>query len=245
MLYAEIRFAPILHIKNGLAPESVVEIVCQSVSENMIRTGVHAGLILCTLRHLSEKQSFTTAELVKKFIDSTPVVGFDIAADEAGFPIDNHIKAFQYAIKKDIPRTAHAGEARGPSSMWETLEYFKPIRIGHGVRSIEDEQLVDHLISTNIHLEVCPTCNIQTDVFETFSDHPIDKLFKHGVSIGINTDARTLTNISLTEEYLKLQNTFGWGKKEFKQCNLNALSHAFIDETEKKDLITNFNINYK
>ncbi|MCK5034118.1 MAG: adenosine deaminase, partial [Calditrichia bacterium] len=112
-------------------------------------------------------------------------------------------------------------------------------RIGHGVRSIEDEQLVDHLISTNIHLEVCPTCNIQTDVFETFSDHPIDKLFKHGVSIGINTDARTLTNISLTEEYLKLQNTFGWGKKDFKQCNLSTLSHAFINETEKKDLITN------
>ena len=244
VIYAEIRFAPLLHIETGLAPELVVETVCQSVYENMIRTGVHAGLILCTLRHFSEKQSFTTAELVKKYIDSTPVVGFDIAADEAGFPVDNHIKAFQYTIKNDIPRTAHAGEARGPSSMWETLKYFRPTRIGHGVRSIEDEKLVDHLINTNIHLEVCPTCNIQTDVFETFSDHPIDKLFKQGISVGINTDARTLSNISLTEEYLKLQNTFGWGINEFKKCNINALNHAFISESEKEDLRNKLNNEY-
>jgi adenosine deaminase len=236
VIYAEIRFAPLLHIENGLSPEEVVETTCRAVEKNKERTGIKAGLVLCTLRHFSENQSLKTAELVKKYMNSTSVVGFDIAADEAGFPIDKHIKAFELAIKHDIPRTAHAGEARGPTSIRETLENFKPSRIGHGVRCIEDNELIDYLKKNNIHLEVCPTCNIQTDVFQKYSDHPIDYLYKHGVSIGINTDARTLTNISLTEEYLKLQNTFGWGKDEFKQCNLNALSHAFISESEKEEM---------
>ena len=244
VIYTEIRFAPLLHTEHGLTAEEVVEAVCRAVENNIEQTGIQAGVILCTLRHFNEKQSFETAELVKKYINSTPVVGFDIAADEAGFPIDNHIKAFQYAFKNDIPRTAHAGEARGPSSMWETLENFKPNRIGHGVRCIENNKLIDHLIDNNIHLEVCPTCNIQTDVFDSYSDHPINRLFKSGVSVGINTDARTLTNISLTEEYLKLQETFGWGKNEFKQCNMNALKHAFISKSQGEELINRINNAY-
>jgi len=237
VIYTEIRFAPLLHMENGLSAEEVVETVCKAIEKNTKSTGIKAGLILCTLRHFSEGQSLKTAQLVNKYINSTPVVGFDIAADEAGYSINNHIEAFEFAIKNDIPRTAHAGEARGPESMWETLKYFKPIRIGHGVRSIEDKNLIDFLITNNIHLEVCPTCNIQTDVFEKYSDHPINKLLNQGVSVGINTDARTLSNISLTEEYLKLQDTFGWGKKEFKQCNINALSHAFIEKSEREELL--------
>lgn len=232
VIYAEIRFAPLLHIQNGLAPEKVIETVADAVEENIKNSGIHTGLILCTLRHFSEEQSLQTVKLTKKYLDSTPVVGFDIAADEAGFPIDNHIKAFEYAIKNDVPRTAHAGEALGPKSMWETLHNFKPTRIGHGVRSIEDDQLIEYLIKNEIHLEICPTCNIQTNVFDKYSDHPINELFKNGISLGINTDARTLTKISLTKEYSKLQKVFGWGKQEFKQCNLNAIKNAFIKDKE-------------
>jgi adenosine deaminase len=242
VIYAEIRFAPLQHTEKGLSAEKIVETVCKAFEMNSERTGIKAGLLLCTLRHFSEEQSLKTAGLTKQYIDSTPVVGFDIAADEAGFPIDNHIKAFEYAIKNDIPRTAHAGEARGPDSMWETLQNFRPTRIGHGVRSIKDEKLVEYLIENNIHLEVCPACNIQIDVFDTYSDHPINQLFKQGVSVGINTDARTLTNISLTEEYLKLHDTFGWGIDEFKKCNINALNHAFITENEKEDLRIKLNV---
>jgi adenosine deaminase len=163
-------------------------------------------------------------------------VGFDLAADEAGFPINNHKKAFQYAIKKDIPRTAHAGEARGAESVWETLENFNPQRLGHGVRSIEDSKLIDRLIENQIHLEVCPTCNIQTNIFREYQEHPIDFLYSKGVSIGINTDARSLVNISLTEEYSKLMKVFNWEIIDLFKCNQNALNHAFISEEEKKVL---------
>ena len=85
-------------------------------------------------------------------------------------------------VVKDIPRTAHAGEARGAESVWETLVHFKPQRIGHGVRSAEDKELIEFLVKNEIHLEICPTSNIKTDIYKEYSDHPIDFLFKSGVS---------------------------------------------------------------
>jgi adenosine deaminase len=236
VLYAELRFAPLEHLENGLTPEEVVETVLDSVSNMSKKTGIEAGIILCTLRHYSEKQSLQTVQLVKKYLTSSRMAGFDLAADEAGFPIDEHISAFSYAIKHEIPRTAHAGEARGSESMWETLRNFMPSRIGHGVRSIEDPNLVEYLIDHKIHLEVCPSCNIQTDVYDKYGDHPVDKLLRQGVSVGINTDARSLVNVSLAKEYDRLQEAFGWGLEEFLSCNLSALSQAFLSQEKKRFL---------
>ena len=245
VIYAEIRFAPLLHTENGLSSEEVVEIVADSVRNCISSMGIKAGIILCTLRHFSEAQSMKTVILVEKYINSTPVAGFDIASDEAGYPIDANIKAFEHAIKKDIPRTAHAGEAKGPESVWETLRHFQPTRIGHGVRSIEDRKLVEYLAKKRIHLEICPTSNVQINVFGEYSDHPIDSLYKSGVSVGINTDARALVNMTLTGEYAKITNVFGWNIDDFHKCNLNALNGAFIGEGEKQELRNTLNIGFE
>jgi len=236
VIYAEIRFAPLIHLAKGLLPEEVVEIVADESTECLNVTGIKAGIILCTLRHFSEKESLQTVKLVKRFIENSPVAGFDIAADEGGYAIDANKEAFLYAIKHDLPRTAHAGEAKGPESIWETINVFKPSRIGHGVRSIEDKNLVEYLIKNDIHLEICPTCNIQTNVFNQYKDHPINFLYNSGVSLGINTDGRTLANVSLSEEYKNLINTFNWGAEHLTKCNLNAISKSFIPEQEKKYL---------
>jgi adenosine deaminase len=236
ILYAEIRFAPLLHTEQGLSAENVVATVETATKTASQATGVEARLILCTLRHFSQKQSLETVKLVEQF-KGTYVAGFDIAGDEAGFPMDAHISAFQYAAAHNIPSTAHAGEAHGPKSIWETLQHFHPLRLGHGVRSIEDPTLLEHLRQHNIHLEICPTCNVQTDVCPTYPDHPINNIYDAGLSIGVNTDTRTMTNITLTQEYEKLHRTFGWEKEQFLQCNLHALGAAFISESVKQQLI--------
>jgi adenosine deaminase len=235
VIYAEIRFAPLLHLRQGLTPERVVRIVEESVSGSVEKTGIEARLILCTLRHFTEEQSMKTVELVEKF-RGTRVTALDLGADEAGFPIAAHIPAFRYARERGIPFTAHAGEAKGPESVWETLEHFQPSRIGHGVRSIEDPVLVEELKNKNIHLEVCPTCNVQIGVFDRYADHPIDRLYHAGVSVGINTDARTITNISLSDEYEKLRQVFGWGAGHFFRCNRGALAAAFLPGPQKRAL---------
>ncbi len=227
VIYAEIRFAPLLHLRQGLSPADVVRTVEESVSRCVKETGIEARIILCTLRHYSKEQSMATVKLAGQFI-GTRVAALDLSADEAGFPVDAHIAAFQYARENGIFCTAHAGEAKGPESIRETLEYFKPSRIGHGVRCIEDPLLPDELKRKGIHLEVCPSCNVQIDVFNTYAGHPIDRLFNSGISVGINTDGRTITDISLSDEYERLQHTFGWGIEHFLTCNQNALQAAFL-----------------
>lgn len=235
VIYAEIRFAPLLHTSKGLTPYEVVEAVDQAISEGVKIYRLDASIILCTLRHYSEEQSMETVHLARKF-KGTHVAGFDIAADEAGYPIDNHIKAFKFAKKNGIPCTAHAGEARGADSIWETLQNFKPARIGHGVRSIEDPKLLNYLKNNDIHLEICPTSNIQTNVFKNINNHSADQLYRYGISIGINTDGRTMSNVSLTDEYKLLEKTFNWTGEHFKKCNLEAIKHAFASKELKEKL---------
>lgn len=236
ILYVEIRFAPLLHTEQGLSAEDVVEIVEAATQTASQETGIEARLILCTLWNYSQTQSLETVKLVEKFKD-TYVSGFDIAGDERSFPIEAHIPAFQYALAHNILCTAHSGEGRGPERVWEVLQYFQPLRLGHGVRSIEDPILMEHLRKHNIHLEICPTSNVKTDIYKTVADHPIRNFYDTGLSIGINADAHTLVGVTLTQEYKKLHQTFGWGKEQFLQCNLNALKAAFIPEQYKQPLI--------
>lgn len=235
VIYAELRFAPLLHLEQGLTPERVVAAVDRAAAACIRQSGIEARLILCTLRHFDQEQGLITARLVEQFRGSH-VAALDIAGDEAGYPIDPQIPAYRYAIDRGLNRTAHAGEARGPDSVWETLREFQPSRIGHGVRSIEDRALVEHLIRERIHLEVCPTSNLQTGISRDFAEHAVDDLYRAGVPLSINTDTRTITNITLTEEYRNLEEHFGWTPADLAVCNQAAIDAAFIDESKKPEL---------
>jgi adenosine deaminase len=235
VIYAEIRFAPLLHLERGLTAEQVVEAVDRATEAAIRSSGIDARLILCTLRHFDGEQSLITAGLVQKFRGSR-VTALDIAGDEAGYPIDAHVPAFRYAIEHGLHRTAHAGEARGPDSVWETLREFQPSRIGHGVRSIEDPALVQHLTRECIHLEVCPTSNLQTGISRDFTEHAIDKLYRAGVPLSISTDTRTITNVTLQEEYRNLEEHFHWTPSDLLACNQAAIDAAFVEESSKREL---------
>lgn len=232
VVYAEIRFAPFLHTDRGLPAGRVVEIVERSVSDLTRATGIEASVILCALRHYREDESLAVAQLVADFRGSR-VVALDLSADEARFPVDPHISAYRQARELGLHRTAHAGEARGPESVWQAVKHLQPTRIGHGVRSIEDRDLVSFLAQHQIHLEVCPSCNVQIGIFPSMAQHAIDALFKAGVSVGINTDGRALCDTSLTREYQRLHAAFGYGEDEFRAFNRNALRAAFIDRERR------------
>ena len=233
VVYAEIRFAPHLHTLNGLTPERVVAIVERAVDDLSRATGMEAGAILCTLRHFTAEQSMSTAQLVEQF-RSSRILALDIAGDEAGYPLDAHLAAYRFARERGLHRTAHAGEACGPESVWETLRQLDPHRIGHGTRSYEDEALVDHLRREKIHLELCPTSNLQIiPSIAAWEDHPIDRLYRAGVPLSVNTDTRMLTPATLTGEYEGLQRTFGWSREDFLRVSRMALDAAFAGAAVK------------
>lgn len=232
VIYAELRFAPLLHAEKGLTPEQVVAAVDAAMAEGSARTGVEARFILCTLRHFTREQGFETAQLAARFA-ATPgshVVGIDLAGNEAGFPLEPHVPAFAYAAEHGLARTAHAGEARGAESVRETLEALHPARLGHGVRSVEDPALLETLRQARIHLEACPTSNVQTNVCATYADHPIDHLCRAGLSVGVSTDTRTVTDVTLSEEYARLRATFGWTDAQLLRRNLDAIAASFAPQ---------------
>jgi adenosine deaminase len=236
VIYAELRFAPLLHLEQGLTAERVVAIVERAAEELSRTTGVEANLILCTLRHFDPHQSMQTAKLVEEFAGSR-VVAIDIAGDEAGFPLDAHVPAYEFARDRGLLRTAHAGEACGPESVWETLRLLAPQRIGHGTRSIEDELLVKHLREHRIHLEMCPSSNVQiVPSIACWEDHPINRLYRAGVSLNLNTDTRMLNPVTLTGEYQGMERTFGWTSAEFLETNLMAVEAAFTAPALKERL---------
>ena len=236
VIYAEIRFAPLLHLAGGLRAEEVVEAACEAILEGEEETGVMARLLLCTLRHFTVEQSMQTADLVRQFSDQG-VVGMDLAGDEA-FSLNPHIPAFRAMAEAGIPCTAHAGEARGADSVEDALEFLGVRRIGHGVRSIEDSGLVATLARHRIHLEVCPSSNLQTRVFSRLSEHSIDRLYRAGVSLSINTDGRGLTSTTLSREYALVAQAFGWEQRDFLTVNRMALQAAFLPADQKEVLRT-------
>ena len=104
------------------------------------------------------------------------------------------------------------------------------------MRSIEDPALMEHLCREDIHLEVCPTSNVQTCVCARYEDHPVDRLYRGGLPLGISTDTRTITNVTLNEEYRRLQHHFQWTDAELLACNRAALRAAFVDDAVKRRL---------
>ncbi|HEX4029375.1 MAG TPA: adenosine deaminase [Terracidiphilus sp.] len=244
VIYVEIRFAPHLHTLNGLTSERVVAIVERAVDKATRATGIEAGAILCTLRHFTAEQSMSTAQLVEQF-RSSRVLALDIAGDEAGFPLDAHIDAYRYAREHGLHRTAHAGEACGPESVWQTLRLLDPQRIGHGTRSCEDEALVEHLRREKIHLELCPTSNVQIiPSIAAWEDHPIDRLYRAGVPLSVNTDTRMLTPATLTGEYEGIERVFGWSAQDFHRVNRMALDAAFADDSVKEKIAPRLSASY-
>ena len=246
VVYAEVRGAPELFTEQGLSLDQVVEATLEGYKQGMAEAAregnkIRVESLLCGMRQNDRSQEAAAA--VVKYRNKG-VVGFDIAGDEAGYPVTAHQKAFEYAHQKGIPCTAHAGEACGPSSVWDVLNHFHPSRIGHGVRSTEDSQLLTHLREKNIHLEVCPSSNLRTNVYSSYAAHVIDKLYKEGISVSVNTDARTVTPVTLSGEYASIAETFGWTLADFLACNLQAVDHCFapaaIKEQLRKQLLNSY-----
>lgn len=232
VIYTEIRFAPMFHTKKGLSYEEVVEAVLEGLKLNK---KVKTNLILCMMRGMPIENNLKTIEVTHKYLNKG-VCAIDLAGAEDKYPLSEYIDLFKIASEKNIPFTIHAGE-NGTYKEIELAIKLGAKRIGHGIHSYESEKLQQELKAKNILLEVCPTSNIQTNSIDIYQNHPIYDLYQKGLKICINTDNKTVSNISLNDEYLKLSNTFNFNIEDFKQMNINAIEGSFLSQEEKELLI--------
>ena len=232
VIYAEVRFAPIFHIKNGLSMEEVIEAVLEGLRSN---DNVKTNLILCMMRGMDIDNNLSVIEVASKYLGKG-VCAIDLAGDECKYPVSDYKKLFKVAKDKSIPFTIHAGEAGGASEVRAAI-LMGASRIGHGVHSIEDNSVLDLIKDKNILLEVCPTSNVQTDVCNLYSEHPIYDLYKYGVKLNINTDNKTVSNVSIGDEYIKLYENFDFDIDDFKLMNKDAIASSFLSFEEKQELL--------
>ena len=232
LIHAEIRFAPQLHTHKGLSQREVIE----AAIEGLDRSDFSAGLILCCMRgNDNHEENLETVRLAKDYLGKG-VVCVDIAGAEALFPTENFGDLFALARELEIPYTIHAGEADGPKSVWKALE-FGTKRLGHGVRSLEDPELVEKIAREGITLELCPTSNIHTCMFPSMEEYPLRKLMEAGVKVTINTDNMTVSNINLAKEFGKLIAAFDLTDDEIKGFARNSVNACFASEETKKVLL--------
>ncbi len=226
--YAEIRFAPQLSIKDGMTIEEAVKAAIQGLKKGLAcYKTIQAGLILCYMRG-AENQTLNEETLMaaKKYYGKE-VLAVDLAGAEALFPTGNYKELFRETKKAGIPFTIHAGEADGADSVRKAIE-FGAKRIGHGIRAIEDQSLVQQIIKEKIVLEVCPISNFHTKLATEISRYPIRELYEQGVRITINTDNRTVSNTSLDREYTFIKEYYNFTGQEIAQLNEYAKEAAFL-----------------
>ena len=232
VIYAEIRFAPMFHINKGLTYEEVIEAVLKGLKSN---NNIKTNLILCMMRGMPKENNLKTIEIAEKYLNRG-LCAIDLAGAEDKYPIDEYLELFNIAKNKGIPFTIHAGENGGAEEVKKAINIGAK-RIGHGIHSIESDEVINLIKEKNILLEICPTSNVQTNTVKNYQDHPIQKLYNLNNPLSINTDNTTVSNISLTEEYLKILSHFNFTLDDYKKMNINALNSSFLQQDEKDKLL--------
>jgi adenosine deaminase len=245
VVYAEVRFAPELHVEQGLSLDTVVEAVIDGFRAGSAGTGLHVRALLTAMRHAA--RSLEIAELAVRWRDRG-VVGFDIAGAEAGNPPTRHLDAFQYMQRANGHFTIHAGEAFGLPSIWEALQWCNADRLGHGVRIVDDiavdpdgnttlGDLANYVRDVRVPLEMCPTSNVDTGVCGSISEHPIGLLRRLHFRVTVNTDNRLMSGVTLSSEFAALVDAFGYGWSDIRWLTVNAMKSAFLPFDQRLALI--------
>ncbi len=256
VVYAEVRYAPEQHLGAGLTLDEVVVAVQEGFADGMAEaaaagTPIRIGTLVTAMRHAARSREI--ADLAVRHRDHG-VVGFDIAGAEAGFPPSRHLDAFDALHRENFHVTIHAGEAFGLPSIWEAVQVCGTDRLGHGVRIVDDIELLggrdEHhrprarlgrlaawVRDQRIPLELCPTSNVQTGAAASIAEHPITMLKDLRFRVTLNTDNRLMSGTSMSHEMQALVDDAGWTLADLRWVTINALKSAFIPFDERLALI--------
>ncbi|MEZ0358178.1 adenosine deaminase [Mycobacterium sp. SA01] len=250
VVYAEVRFAPELHIDGGLSLDAVVDAVLAGFADGEKAAAadgrpIVVRCLVTAMRHAARSREI--AALAIRFRDKG-VVGFDIAGAEAGYPPTRHLDAFEYMRSNNARFTIHAGEAFGLPSIHEALAYCGADRLGHGVRIVDDIEVAPDgtarlgplaaiLRDKRIPLELCPSSNVQTGAVASIASHPFDLLARLRFRVTVNTDNRLMSDTTMSQEMARLVDAFGYGWSDLERFTINAMKSAFIHFDERLAII--------
>ncbi|MGQ0539389.1 MAG: adenosine deaminase, partial [Gemmatimonadaceae bacterium] len=234
--YLEVRYAPVLNVRNGLTLGAAVEAPLRGLARAQSEYGIVSRVIICALRTLAPEISMQMARLAAEFRPHG-VVGFDLAGAERGHPAADHEGAFQHAIAHGLSCTCHAGEGWGPDSVRQAVHDCGAKRLGHATRLVEDVALMNEVRARGIALEICLTSNLQTRAAATYAEHPLRRYFDQGLAVVLNTDNRLMSDVTLVDEYRHAAEHLDFSLAELCRVALNGFEHAFLEPAEKGALL--------
>lgn len=235
IIYAEIRFAPQLHCREGLSMERVTEAAMEGVRNAVRDRSISINLILCCMRGRDNKEAnLDTVRIASGYLGNI-VCACDLAGAEAVFKTEEFEEVFGLARELKVPFTIHAGEADTAESI-KTAIRFGASRIGHGVHAIDDEETMQLIREKNITLECCPVSNVQTKAVSSIKEHPVGEFIKRGIKVTVNTDNMTVSGTTIANEFETIVNAGLISTEDKKQLLLNAAQAAFTTDEEKERL---------
>ena len=237
--YSEVIFTPYTHHAHVPFKEQLAAIqrVRKKAETNL---GVRMGLVPDISRHMRPTQ--TGIQIVDWAIDNMQngIIALGLGGPEIGNPPELFKEVFQHARASGLASLPHAGETEGPDSIWGAIKTLSAIRIGHGIRCLEDTDLVRYLRKSQIPLDVCPTSNVRLGIVPSLAQHPLPKLLDAGLLITINSDDPPMFATTLTDEYIRIVEAFGFGTQDVIRFVMNGIRASLLAPTDKQALENDF-----
>ncbi len=240
VLYAEVFYSPWDFRSSGVSVAVITEATLAAVWRAKQDFGIQCFLIADIVRDAGRENGKDRLNEILPYRESG-VIGIGLGGSEQEFPPEPFEDVYKMARESGLHVVAHAGEAAGPKSVWGAIEKLRVERIGHGVRSVEDPQLVEYLREKQIPLEVCPVSNLKTGVFPSFETHPIKYFFENDLFVTINSDDPAMFGTTITEEFLLLHEQLNFSLDDIKKLALNGARASFLQEKEKVELLVRMN----
>ncbi|MCC5894111.1 MAG: adenosine deaminase [Alkalibacterium sp.] len=229
--YMELRFGPLLHQAEGLTTKETIRAVSKGVKNATEDFPIAVNILICALRNYSEEENTELFREVHDIADEC-VVGIDVAGDEARYPNECVASALSEAKTLGFQMTIHSGECGCANSVL-TAMHLGATRIGHGVAVKDDPEAMQKVKEGNVLLELCPTSNIQTRAVSGWDAYPLRQFLDEGVAVSINTDNRTVSNTTLTDEWMLCIEHCQVTYQEIKDLSLTAMKHSFANAEVK------------
>lgn len=239
VIYAEIRFAPLLSVSEHMNTEQVIGALLRGLEKGKQDFGVEYNVIVCAMRHHSMEQNYQMVKSACKFLGKG-VCAADLAGAEAQYPMSEFMELFRQVRKLGMPFTIHAGECGNSKNIADSLQ-AGAARIGHGIAMQDDASLQEIVKKSHIGVEMCPISNLQTKAVKSVKEYPLRQFLKKGLLVTINTDNRTVSHTSLTKELDFVQRTYKIRDDEIRRMMRNAVEVAFTNEQTKEALLEKLN----
>lgn len=234
--YVEVRFAPTSHLREGLTVRQAIEAVHQGLKRGEKEGDIRTGLILCAMRHFPPEQNLPLLKDAEEMLGSL-IAGFDLAGDEASFPLSGYAEFFREAAKRGIPFTIHAGETPGSRENVRLAIELGVKRVGHGIDMRHDPELMRLCAEKRVGAELCPSSNLGTGGIGEIKELPYRVFREQGIPVSINTDNRTIGGTFLSREYALLDEVFTLTEEDMERVFRDSVEMAFAGDEVKEDLL--------